>query len=1553
MHVASHRKISAAAIVVLFALQALPLPALLAAAAPSPLLVAGDVPWGQFGVTPGHSFTYTGSERGFHDVLTKWRLGASPGGGSSIANFSANIALANTTSKPDVLGVVLDEAGAVVIAAGNNGTTMWSFPVFGSLFATPVVADVNGDGKLDVVIRDGGGLVEALTPAITWDGASYTFPVSNVTELQAEQLWNFTLTGVASSNNNLSTPMAADIQGGASAELLIPIGDTLYLLNGADGNQLRNQSVEGTIVGAPAVYRVSGTSQVVVGSVNVTGVNSSLYTVTAFDASLNFLWARNFTQYYDLALAKSLDLQLPSPATGDLDGSGLSDDVALVTPYEDSLARLRVYSNGSNAFSTNVSLQGLAGSSPAISDLDGDGTQEVVALSYEPGRPLSTNSRVFVEVFNKDGTRRWNATVDEIAGFPREHVLAPPAIADFDNDGVRDIVVYLTDGWSEVRSGLDGSRLLRHQLLDQPTATEFSGPAIADVDKDGFLDITANGATVSYGLAELHPNATQVVFVPAAPQEFENVTVSATIHNTGNTAARNVTVEFREGTKKLNETVLPLILPTTTSQAQAVVNFSGGGTRTLTIEVDPNDTVEEIDEGNNFVSVTINVTSLYGFHLESPLNRTVVQPGFSYAFILNAVSEGTANTTVDLSYSGLPSGWSASLTPARVDLTPAGTPGDTNSSFFSVSTPGVANPGEYDLTVMGLATADSRDSANITFTVIIGGQFGVSMYPKSAEGNATAGDLVPYTFTVVNSGNSNDTIQFQVGGTPPGWSALSSRASVTLGPGQTTTVILQVRAPANATSGENATISLTARSVGDPAKNATVSSLTTVVLPDLVVTDIQFFRECGGEATTGAPHLVTVDDSIISVKVTNAAGNAPISNVGMIVWVDGTPYSGAVAVPAAGVGTFNVSHRFSSSGVKVVTAEADPNGQISEISESNNALNEQTTVKDASPVGDLTVQGWVLENGTGSPFASVRVSDPRSGANLSTTTGGNGFFVTTLRIADYLDGDTIMINASDGLDVGTATGCAYSEDAALNLNVSLGLPSPYDFLLAPAGPTDLEAPPGTSATFEVDILNRGALNNTILLSSSGLWQRRILDANGTPTSVVVVGPHGTLRIRVEVTPPGALNPGDWNVTELNATAAADSSRTRWLWLNTSVGIIRQVGINGPNQASGFNGDEIFLNLTVSNGGNVDETIQLGLLDANASGVVATAAGRPVDGYNISVVRAGTAVVEVRLVIPTTSTGGNFALNFTATSASNGSLTAAHLVTLNVTVRRYEFSLTGATTIRISPGAAKTTTLGIANLGTIPDTYDVLASQAPAGFSVRMLAGTSPASVFSADPGTSATVTIEITTPREVSLESFDIDLVVTSRGGAPERSFTLTALIGNVYDFRITGPTFSTPPTVDAETQVFAAVDNVGARAFVGSLQVRLLVSGTVVSTQTISSLAVGARSTVAFAWTPRVAGPVNVTVDVNLQPNSAIFESSLSNNMASGTATVVPPQPSDIFSSPGTYLLIIVLLAIAVGVAATVRRREDVQKQQDVEQAAEESEVRRRGGGPGGLERL
>jgi len=1530
--------------------------------APQPdALPAGHAVWPQFGVTTTHNFSYGGPERGFPTATLKWQQGATNSGGTTLANFSSRVVLDNASAPPEVLGVVFAQGLAVRAMAGNNGTTMWSYPISGGAFATPVLTDLDGDSKLDVVIRSDTGLLEAVAPNITWNGAGYSFPVANATEIAAQQLWNASLVGDASTNNNVSTPIVVDLANDGLPEVLAPAGDRLYLINGQTGAELANRTVQGYIASAPTAFRVSGVWRILVASYNLTGANLSTvtanYTVSSFDSNLNPQWTLTFPQSYDTALIKSLDLQFPSPAAGNLDGAGPRDDVAVVTPYEGSVSRLRVMNNGTAVEAVNVSLQGMTGASPSVTDIDGDGRDEVVALSYEPGRPLAQNALAFVEVFDGNGSRRWNTTIDELPAPDREHTVAPPALADFDRDGVLDVVVLLTDGWTEVLSGADGARILRTNLLNQATPTEYSAPAVADIDADGYLDIVANGAAISYALPNLVVAPEDISVNPPSPEQFEEVTVGVTVHNDGNLFAPNVSVRLLDGAQVLNESSVPSIIAGFSSLVQMQVNFTQGGNRTLCAEVDWNDTIEELDETDNTACTPVNVSSLYGFTFSAPSNQTVVQPGFSHVFILNVDSEATQANTVDLSHGPLPAGWGASLSPASLGLEPKGSPGDSNTSFFSVTTSGLSAQGEYDILVEGVSAVDARSRTNMTFTVVIGGQYGVAIFPPAANGTVAAGDNIAYSFSVFNSGNSNDTLDLTNSTPPPGWSALRSRDSVLLAPGQSTTVFMIVYAPPNATQGEAAEVSLTVRSRTDPTKTDSSLTTTSVVIPDIVLTDIQFFRRCGGEASTGTPRLIAGEASLIVVSLANAAGNGAISSVGVNLWVDGDLHVASGPIPAAGTGNVYVNVTLPSEGTTTVTAEADPNDVWSEVNELNNDRTEQVAVKDTLPIGPLTVEGWVTSGASPASFADITVAVPARGTNLTLAADVDGFYRATLTAAQYRDGDLLNITATDGLDIGWATPapCAYSEDVVLQANVTLGLPSPYDFLLVPPALMNASAVPGAPARYPVQVINRGPYNNSVLVSAESAWPARVLDQNNTTVTALLLPPNGMADVTLEVTVPAGTMRGDWTLAWLNATAVADTSRSRSLAFNTTAATLRSLLITGPVVVEIWSGtgENAFVNVTVENRGNGDETVTLSDEDTNGSGAVVQ-----FTPPTLTLAPGATGVSELRISIGSAASG-RYPINVTATSDADPSASATHTVTLDVTAIVYEFTLNGAPSVLVKPGSTRTTSLTITNRGTVPDTYNVTITPPGSGFTVEALdAFGVPQTQFFVDVGASLTVPISITAPRAVDRPSLDIDLAVASSGGAPTQAFVVRAVIGDIHDLSASDLSLAATPMVEIPVQVSALVRNVGTRDLTAPVVVVFKVEGQQFGQANVSSLAVGAEQAVTFSWTPRVQGVVSLSVEVNpLSAGSDVYESSFTNNVATRDVQVEPQRAPDILSQPGTLIALAVIVGILSLVALGMRGRRvepgAKKSAEEAEEEAEEIQERRLGKGPGGLNKI
>lgn len=137
--------------------------------------------------------------------------------------------------------------------------------------------------------------------------------------------------------------------------------------------------------------------------------------------------------------------------------------------------------DGTVAFA--VSLRAESSGSPAVGDIDGDGSPDIV-VSY--GSTFEPGVRGGVEAFSSTGQSLWHRDSGDFAGAPGI-VMAATAIGDVDGDGFTEVAWGSTDGHLYLVRGADGT--------DKPGWPVFvrdsvqSSPALFDIDGDGNLDV--------------------------------------------------------------------------------------------------------------------------------------------------------------------------------------------------------------------------------------------------------------------------------------------------------------------------------------------------------------------------------------------------------------------------------------------------------------------------------------------------------------------------------------------------------------------------------------------------------------------------------------------------------------------------------------------------------------------------------------------------------------------------------------------------------------------------------------------------------------------------------------------------------------------------------------------------------------------------------------------------------------------------------------------------------------------------------------------------------
>ncbi|GIV98004.1 MAG: hypothetical protein KatS3mg057_2661 [Herpetosiphonaceae bacterium] len=237
-----------------------------------------------------------------------------------------------------------------------------------------------------------------------------------------------------------------------------------------------------------------------------------------------------------------------SATLADLDGDGAAEIVIGSTqrrgiagsPTFDGLARIMVYrGNGTLVWQQTVNRAIM--SSPAVGDLDGDGSLEVV-VSYgaDAGAPAGPGG---VAAFRaSDGLLLWNFEPHDRLegvhdGYP-DGVYSTPALGDVDGDGTLEVAF---GAWDRTIYLLDASGKKRWEYNNLDTV--WSSAAIADLDNDGLAEIIIGGdasydssgqtGSINGGFLYIFDGEGQILHKRYFDQVFYSSPVVADLNNDG------------------------------------------------------------------------------------------------------------------------------------------------------------------------------------------------------------------------------------------------------------------------------------------------------------------------------------------------------------------------------------------------------------------------------------------------------------------------------------------------------------------------------------------------------------------------------------------------------------------------------------------------------------------------------------------------------------------------------------------------------------------------------------------------------------------------------------------------------------------------------------------------------------------------------------------------------------------------------------------------------------------------------------------------------------
>lgn len=332
---------------------------------------------------------------------------------------------------------------AVHVLRGADGHEVWKYQGGEEcLDASLRFSDINGDGKLELVV-----------------------PVSNSSLLLAfdaaggKLLWKYE----AGYGECTDTPPAiVDVDGDAKPEIVIgTFKGHLHIVRGADGTLARKLKVApGAVQSCPLVLDLNGDGVTDFVAANFRGDHR----VHAVDGKTGA----------ELWFVQAGDHMYHGPSLGDLDGDGQLE--MAIGAYD---GKIRAFRARDGEVLWTVAPGDRYFMSPtAMADVDGDGRPEVLAASQR------------ISAIRSDGSILWSVAADESNGF--ESVTRGVSVADLDGDGGPDVAYLNSKGLFRVLRGRDGARLYEYdaaKAVDQPIVQNSHGVTIADLDADGKLDV--------------------------------------------------------------------------------------------------------------------------------------------------------------------------------------------------------------------------------------------------------------------------------------------------------------------------------------------------------------------------------------------------------------------------------------------------------------------------------------------------------------------------------------------------------------------------------------------------------------------------------------------------------------------------------------------------------------------------------------------------------------------------------------------------------------------------------------------------------------------------------------------------------------------------------------------------------------------------------------------------------------------------------------------------------------------------------------------------------
>jgi outer membrane protein assembly factor BamB len=354
----------------------------------------------------------------------------------------------NGDGKPEII-IGGRATGKLSVLNGANGAIMWEFDGGYEIVRTCAVGDIDADGKPEVLFNTRNGTMRVLNNAgqvVWWKDLSDGDPA------------------VGDPNCLYCPPALADLDKDGKLEVLVGSKDLKkFFVYDCTGALIWEAPIGaiGDNTAAVADIDNDGDLEVVLSSEDE---NGQLYGVYAWEADGTPIWVYNVYEGDYMNFCASI---------ADMNGDGVVEIVV------GGAQKGRVYcldpeGNENWVFDTGT---GTRISKAPLGDLNGDGMLDLVFVVRRTG---------LVYAFDYEGNQLWmaNLTAPVLNGFQPEC----PAIGDVTGDGKPNVVIGGSDGKIYVLNGADGAIAWSYQAVNAGRF-QYNQPAIADLDGDQRAEI--------------------------------------------------------------------------------------------------------------------------------------------------------------------------------------------------------------------------------------------------------------------------------------------------------------------------------------------------------------------------------------------------------------------------------------------------------------------------------------------------------------------------------------------------------------------------------------------------------------------------------------------------------------------------------------------------------------------------------------------------------------------------------------------------------------------------------------------------------------------------------------------------------------------------------------------------------------------------------------------------------------------------------------------------------------------------------------------------------